>query len=97
MAIAGNRGSRGAYPTPPRAIEARRRGDDRGLFSSDNPAYGQGGEHSGAIPALRYRQPLGDKDIRDSWARGKGSAFDENLPAFLDRRGGSAIVLRDAA
>ena len=48
-------------------------------------------------PALRYRQPLGDKDIRDSWARGKGSAFDENLPAFLDRRGGSAIVLRDAA
>jgi len=38
-----------------------------------------------------------NRDIRDTWARGTGSVFDENLPAFLDRRGGSAIVLRDAA
>ena len=54
--------------------------------------------HSEAIAPLRWRPPLGDRDIRDIKGPAPGMEMDmPDLPDFLDRRGGSTIVLKEAA
>ena len=55
------------------------------------------GEHSGAIPGLRYRPQLGDKDIRDIKSLVRGAEIEmPDLPACLDRRV-KPHLLREAA
>jgi len=55
------------------------------------------GEHSGAIPGLRYRPQLGDKHIRDIKGLVRGAEIEmPDLPACLDRRV-KPHLLREAA
>jgi predicted RNA-binding Zn-ribbon protein involved in translation (DUF1610 family) len=57
----------------------------RSAHSAATPP-GIGGVFDARVSPLRYRASLGDKDIRDAWAKSGGSEFTEELPAFLRRK-----------